>query len=112
MARPEKEIDTEAVRKLAAMQCTNEEIAAFVGCHRNTLSNRDDIKKIIDEARLVSRAALRRIMFQSAEEGNERMQIWLSKQYLGMAERTEHLGEASQPLVVSFKEAKPPNDGG
>jgi hypothetical protein len=35
--RPRFEIDYEAVKKLAGIQCTQTEIAAWLGCHVNTL---------------------------------------------------------------------------
>ena len=43
-------------------------------------------------------------MFKTAVEGSERMQIWLSKQYLGMSEKTEHSGEGLRPLTIEFAE--------
>lgn len=105
--RPPLNIDEEQLRRLAAMQCTHDEIAAFFGCHRNTIANR--FGELIAAERNKARASLRREMFKSALEGNERMQIWLSKQYLNMSEKTEHQGEAANPLVIEFKEAKPPD---
>ena len=48
-------------------------------------------------------------MFRSALDGDQRMQVWLSKQYLGMAEKTEHSGETLNPLVIEFAEAKKPD---
>jgi hypothetical protein len=106
--RPKLQIDEEQLRRLAAMQCTYEEIAAFFECHTNTIRNR--FKDIIEQERLKARASLRREMFRSALEGDQRMQVWLSKQYLGMAEKTEHSGETMNPLVIEFAEAKKPVD--
>ncbi len=106
--RPEKPIDEEQLRRLAAMQCTYEEIAAFFDVHHNTIRNR--FKDVIDQERLKARASLRREMFRTALEGDQRMQMWLSKQYLGMAEKTEHSGETMNPLVIEFAEAKKPEE--
>ena len=104
VARPEIEIDEQQVRRLAAMQCTHEEIAAFFGVHRNTIGNR--FRDIIDQERNKAKASLRRRMFQEAIDGDARMMIWLSKQYLGMSEKTEHSGEGLRPLTIEFAEVK------
>ncbi len=102
MARPEIEIDEDQLRRLASMQCTHEEIAAFFGVHRNTIGSR--YADVITEERNKAKASLRRTMFKTAVEGSERMQIWLSKQYLGMSEKTEHSGEGLRPLTIEFAE--------
>lgn len=107
MARPPLEIDEEQVRRLAAMQCTYAEIGSFFGCHENTIRNR--FSELIQQERLKARASLRREMFKSALEGDQRMQIWLSKQYLNMSEKTEHQGEGLRPIVVEYAEAQRPN---
>ena len=43
------------------------------------------------------KSSLRRAMYTKALEGNVVMQIWLSKQYLGMKERVE-TSEEAKPL--------------
>lgn len=101
-------LDLEQMKKLAAMQCTFEEIAAFFGCSRSTLYAREDYRELIERERLKAHASMRRTMFQSALEGDRQMLIWLSKQYLGMREKTEHSGEGLRPLTIEFAEAKPP----
>jgi hypothetical protein len=104
MARPEVEIDETQVRKLAEMGCTHEEIAAFFGVHRNTIGNR--FRDLIEESRHKGNASLRRRMFEEAMNGSERMMMWLSKQYLGMSDKTEHSGEGLRPLTIEFAEVK------
>lgn len=108
MGRPPADIDEEQLRRLAAMQCTHEEIAAFFGVHRNTISNR--FGEVVEQERNKAKASLRRRMFQEAVEGDARMMIWLSKQYLGMSEKTEHQGDGLRPLTIEFAEAKPPQE--
>tara|TARA_R100000654_G_scaffold4652_1_gene13623 strand:+ start:1766 stop:2107 length:342 start_codon:yes stop_codon:yes gene_type:complete len=103
-------IDHDQLRKLAAMQCTFEEIAAWFNCSRSTLYAREDLRKIIEQERLKAHATMRRNMFQSALDGDRQMMIWLSKQYLGMREKTEHSGEGLRPLTIEFAEAQPPKD--
>ena len=102
------DLDLEQMKKLAAMQCTYEEIAAWFGCSRSTLYAREDYRELIERERLKAHASMRRTMFQSALEGDRQMLIWLSKQYLGMREKTEHSGEGLRPLTIEFAEATPP----
>lgn len=85
MARPKKQIDPEQVENLAAIHCTNEEIAAALGCSADTLTRRfaDRIKK--GKAR--GRASLRRKQWELAQKGNATMLIWLGKQLLGQSDR-------------------------
>ena len=69
--RPPLEIDEKQLRSLAGMQCTYEEIAAFFECHTNTIRNR--FKDVVEQERLKARTSLRREMFKSALEGDQRM---------------------------------------
>lgn len=58
MARPRKEIDKQRLEALASRMCTNEEMAAELGCSADTLERRfaGTIKKGHDRARLSLRA--------------------------------------------------------
>ncbi len=102
------DLDVEQLRKLAAMQLTYEEIAAFFGCSRSSLYAREDYREIIEQARDTGKGSLRREMWNSAMDGDRQMMVWLSKQYLGMREKTEHSGEGLRPLTIEFAEATPP----
>ena len=102
------DLDIEQMKKLAQMQCTYEEIAAFFGCHRSSLYNRTEYRELIERERLKAHASLRRLMFQTALDGDKSMQIWLSKQYLGMRDKQEHTGDGARPLTIEFVEATPP----
>lgn len=102
------DLDVDQMKKLAAMQCTFDEIAAWFGCSRSTLYAREDYREIIEQERLKAHASMRRSMFQAALDGDRQMMIWLSKQYLGMREKTEHSGEGLRPLSIEFVEAQPP----
>ena len=46
------DLDLEQMKKLAAMQCTYEEIAAWFGCSRSTLYAREDYRELIERERL------------------------------------------------------------
>ena len=88
MARPKKyNIDTKQVEKLASFGCSNTEIASFFGCSKDLISKSysTNIAKGKDKGKI----RLRQLLWKSAERGNVAMQIWLSKQYLGMTDKQE-----------------------
>ena len=87
MARPKLNIDPEHVEKLAALDCTHAEIAAFFGCSRDTIGGRfsAEIKKGKEEGK----TRLRRMMWKSALGGSVVMQIFLSKNILGYSDKAE-----------------------
>ena len=88
MGRPKKyNIDTEQVEKLASFGCSNTEIASFFGCSKDLISKSysTNVSKGKDKGKI----RLRQLLWKSAERGNVAMQIWLSKQYLGMTDKQE-----------------------
>tara|TARA_Y100000310_G_scaffold49923_1_gene46095 strand:- start:148 stop:459 length:312 start_codon:yes stop_codon:yes gene_type:complete len=88
MGRPKKyNIDVEQVEKLASFGCSNTEIASFFGCSKDLISKSysTNVSKGKDKGKI----RLRQLLWKSAEKGNVVMQIWLSKQYLGMADKQE-----------------------
>ena len=102
VGRPKKELkhSLKDLEKLATMQCTREEIAAFVECSISTLKRNFDppIKKGWDKGK----RSLRRAMFDKAMRGNTTMLIWLSKNYLGMKDKVE-TSEEKEPLPWSYE---------
>ena len=84
MARPRKEVDSEQVEKLAALQCTLEEIAAFVGVDKSTISRRFATE--IKEGREKGKTSLRRYQFELAKK-SAAMAIFLGKNYLGQSDQ-------------------------
>ena len=101
VGRPKKKLEYKDsdLEKLATMQCTREEIAAFVGCSVSTLKRNFDppIKRGWDRGKI----SLRRVMFDKAIRGNVTMMIWLSKNYLGMKDKVES-SEEKEPLPWSY----------
>lgn len=87
MARPRKPIDPEQVRRLAAINCSYEEISSVVGCDPSTLTRR--FAQVIKEGREQGKASLKRMMWDSAQKGSNTMMIWLSKQLLGYTDKVE-----------------------
>lgn len=88
MARPKKEIDYQAVEKLANIQCTQEEIASFLGLSVRTLQRDEEFCRIYKKGQDNGRMSLRRIQYKLADR-NPTMAIWLGKQYLGQRDNIE-----------------------
>jgi len=77
-----KVIDWDTVEKLAKMQCTQSEIASFVGVSLDTLVDRPEFSEIFKRAKEHGKSSLRMAQFKLAQS-NTAMAIWLGKQYLG-----------------------------
>lgn len=94
MARPNKEIKQSEFEKLCAMQCTQEEIAAFFDCSVDTIERfcKREYKKsfadIFKEKREIGKISLRRSQWKLAEN-NPTLSIWLGKQYLGQHDQVK-----------------------
>ena len=80
-------VDRDLVYKLACIQCTPEEIAEVVGCSADSLKKR--FKSILEKGKETGKQSLRRAMWEKAINGDTRVQIFLSKQYLGMKDAPE-----------------------
>lgn len=80
MARPRKQIDKEELIKLAALQCTLEEIAAWFDVNKSTISRRFATE--IAQGREKGKISLRRKQWKLADN-NASMAIFLGKNYLG-----------------------------
>ena len=82
-----KTIDRDLVFKLACIQCSDQEIAEVVGTTAGNLRKR--FGKILDKGKEEGKKSLRRAMWEKAMNGDTRVQIFLSKQYLGMRDTPE-----------------------
>lgn len=98
LGRPPMELDEETIKKLASIQCTQEEIAYIMGCSVDTIHNR--FSDIIKEAQAHGKMSLRRHMWKKVQDGNVTMMIWLSKQYLGMSEKKEITHDTQDSKLV------------
>lgn len=91
--RPREEIDYYLLSKLCVIQCTDEEIAACLNIHIDTLqkkkNNDPQFFYIYKKAKEHGKMSLRRKMYAMANAGNATMCIWLSKQYMGMMDKME-----------------------
>ncbi len=111
MGRPPIPIDWDNFDKLCQMQCTLVEIASFFNCSTDTIENKVKsahgvtFSAYLTEKAAIGRISLRRKMYKMALEGDRVMLIWLSKQYMGMAEKQEVKQTAEeQKLIIQFPE--------
>lgn len=102
---PRIQFDLEEIGKLAALHCTDEEIAAFVGCSVDTIMRRrkdtPEFCEVLEKGKAQGRISLRRAMFRNAESGNATMQIWLSKNWLGYQDMPPIEDKRDHALVLS-----------
>ena len=100
--RPKKKIDYELVGKLAAIQCTEIEIAGILDISERTLQRDAEFCRIYSLKKDSGKASLRRMQWKKAEEGNATLLIWLGKQYLGQTDKQEmeHSGGTSQDITT------------
>jgi len=82
-----KTIDRDLVYKLACIQCSDQEIAEVVGVTANLLRKR--FRGLLEKGKETGKQSLRRSMWEKAMNGDTRIQIFLSKQYLGMKDAPE-----------------------
>lgn len=83
VGRPKIEIDRAEIVKLAHLQCTYEEIAAFFDVDKGTIS-RNYTTEVL-KGRELGKMSLRRSQFKLAQT-NGAVCIWLGKNYLGQKE--------------------------
>ena len=96
-----KVVTPEDIYKLAAIGCNNNEIARWFDIDENTLTY--NFSDIIAKGREDIKMALRQAMIKNALGGNAVMQIWLSKNWLGMSDNPTN-SEANAPLPWSDNE--------
>lgn len=88
-----KTINTEALAKLAKMQCTQREMAEFFGFDEDgfakRLDNEPKLKQIIARNMAAGKISLRRKQMQKAMDGDTTMLIHLGKQMLDQTDKKE-----------------------
>jgi hypothetical protein len=85
--RPKIILDAVEIEKLAQMQCSYEEMAAFFSVSADTI--RDNYSTIVEKGREHGKMSLRRKQLSVAMGGNVAMLIWLGKQYLGQHDKAD-----------------------
>ena len=101
--RPKIIIDIEILKNLASIGCPTYEIASVMGVSARTLKR--NYADIIEQFREKGKASLRKKMWDKAvKKDNTNMQIWLSKNYLGMKDRTQTESIVEPlPLIIDAK---------
>lgn len=101
--RPKIVVDIEILKNLASIGCPTYEIASVMGVSARTLKR--NYADIIEQFREKGKASLRKKMWDKAvKKDNTNMQIWLSKNYLGMKDRTQTESVVEPlPLIIDAK---------
>ncbi len=101
MARPKKKIDPEQVLKLAAINCSYDEMGSVLGCSPDTLERR--FAGVIKKGRDNGKMSLKRKQYEIAMSGNVTMLIWLGKIMLGQVEKQE-VAVTNIPITIAKDE--------
>ena len=107
--RPSVEIDWKQFDILCGIQCTLQEIAAVVSCSERTIERAVEKEQEMGFVEYYNikkeygTMSLRRKMYQGAMQGERVLMIWLSKQYLGMADKRELGGMDGNELKFQFE---------
>jgi hypothetical protein len=107
MARPKSRINVEELEKLCALQCTDDEIAAYFGVSTRTVERRrkfESFQEAMGRGRAKGRLSVRRQLFRLSNNGNLGATIFLAKNLLGYKDvvATEHSGPAGGPMEISL----------
>ena len=93
-----KVVIPEDIYKLAALGCTDREIATWFDIKEDTL--RYNFAETMAKGRQDMKTALRNAMFKNALNGNAALQIFLAKNMLGMSDNPNQ-SEENKPLPWS-----------
>jgi hypothetical protein len=80
------------LEKLAALQCTDEEMGGFFGVSTRTIERRRKspvFAQTIARGKARGRISLRRAQLKMVEDGSATMGIWLGKQHLGQTDEIQ-----------------------
>jgi len=101
-------IDLVQLEKLSALQCTDEELAAWFGVSPHTIAKRKkkpEFAEAIQKGRARGRISVRRAQMKLLSSGNPTIAVWLGRQLLGQRDvlTTEHTGSGGEPIQVAVK---------
>ena len=101
VGRPRVKIDEGQLEKLAAIECSFEEMASIVGCSVRTLH--DNFRTVIEKGRAQARASLKRRQFELAMDGNATMLICWGRFVLARRRnRQSNIREPSKSTPMNF----------
>ena len=103
VGRPKAKVDVEILKNLASIGCPTYEIASVMNVSARTLKR--NFAEIIDQYKERGKASLRKKMFDKAvKKDNTMMQIFLSKNYLGMSDKVQQTNVTEPlPLIIDAK---------
>ena len=96
-------IELQELEKLCALQCTDEEIAAWFRVSTRTVERRRKVKtfsEVMEHGKARGRISIRRAQMRLLEEGNATMGVWLGKQYLGQTEQFPQEAQGARLIVI------------
>jgi|SRR5579862_5324064 len=113
MARPRTKIDLAEVEKLYSMQCTDDEVAAFLGVSVRTVERRranPKFREATEQGKAKGRISVRRMLYSQAAKGNIAATIFLAKNVLGYRDvlRNEHSAEEGTELKMIIRSVLDP----
>ena len=97
MGRPIKDVDEKILANLSQIGCTQEEIGRIVWIYARTLQRR--FADLLEVNKNKGKASLRKRMYEKAMKGNDKLLIWLSKNYLNMVDKV-HTTNTTEPLPL------------
>lgn len=108
MAHRKAKIDLAELEKLCAMQCTDEEIAAFFGVSTKTVERRPKVQRfsdVMEQATAKGRVSVRRNLGRRASTGNVAAAIFLAKNLLGYRDvvANEVSGPDGRPIPIESR---------
>jgi hypothetical protein len=103
--RKKVNIDLEQVEKLCALQCTDEELAAYFSVSPRTIERRKSqpaFAEAIERGKARGRVSLRRNLWGLAAKGNPAANIFLAKNLLGYKDyfANELSGPNGDPIAI------------
>ena len=103
VGRPKAEVDVEILKNLASIGCPTYEIASVMNVSARTLKR--NFAEIIEQNREKGKASLRKRMYDKAvKKDNTMMQIFLSKNMLGMSDKVQQTNVTEPlPLIIEAK---------
>jgi len=104
--RPKTEINLEVVEKLGMLQCTDIEVAAWLGVTTRTIelwrAKGEEFDVSLSRGKAKGRISIRRQQIRLLEAGNATMGVWLGKQVLGQRDivANEISGPDGKPIAI------------
>ena len=101
-------IDLVELEKLASLQCTDQELAAWFNVTTRTIERRRKNAKfaeVMERGKGRGRISIRRMQMKLLEEGNATMGVWLGKNVLGQSDYIQHQFDGGPMLMVCMPRA-------